>query len=365
MVIKIQKETLAKALGTVIKAVPNKSTTPIMECVVIKATDNIKFIGNDTEMGIETTVEDAGILLRGEIAINAKILTELVKKLPEGEVCLETDDNYMATIKCKKSKFTIQGSSTAAYSFLPEITKGSEICTTQGELRDLIRQTIFCASTDNNMFSSVIFDCKNGTVRMSALDGHRIGTKVVELTSAEQMCKVLVPVKSLSEISRVLDDSDDKVAIFVTDKHILFEFGNNLILSRLADGSPFDIEKMLGAANGTTVKVDRKELAGSIERASLLIKETDKRPLVFNIIDGSISVEVTSVLGSMKEDIEIEKDGDDLKIGFNPKYLLEAFKSVDDDSITMKFTKDKNPMEIVGADYTYIILPISLNSHSN
>lgn len=189
------KTNLAKAVGIVMKAVPAKTTMNILECILIDATTNeIKFTANDMELGIETIVEGE-IIEKGKVAIDAKIFSEIVRKLPDNEICIETDSNYTSLITCEKSKFNIAGKSGDDFSYLPIIEKDKFITLSQFTLRETINQTLFSiAMNDNNkMMTGELFEVANGILKVVGLDGHRIAIRNIELTSHADDVKVVVP----------------------------------------------------------------------------------------------------------------------------------------------------------------------------
>lgn len=361
------KNNLAKAVSIVMKAVPAKTTMTILECILIDATTNvIKFTANDMELGIETIVEGE-ILEKGKVAIDAKIFSEIVRKLPDNEICIETDSNFTSLITCEKSKFNIAGKSGDDFSYLPIIEKDKFITLSQFTLRETINQTLFSiAMNDNNkMMTGELFEVQNNTLKVVGLDGHRIAIRNVMLEKHADDAKVVVPGKTLSEISKILStNAEDMVNIYFTNNHILFEFDHTTVVSRLIEGEYFKINQMLSSDYETKVVINKKEFLDSIDRANLLIRESDKKPIILNITDGSLEVNVNSSMGSLNEDIDINKDGKDIMIGFNPKFLIDALKVIDDEQITIYLVNPKAPCFIRDKEenYIYLILPVNFNA---
>lgn len=256
------KTELAKAVSIVLKAVPSKTTMSILECILIDATTNeIKFTANDMELGIETIVPGE-IIEKGKVAIEAKIFSEIVRKLPDNDVTIETDDNYTSYITCEKSKFHIAGKSGEDFSYLPIIEKEQSVTLSQFTLREVINQTIFSiAVNDNNkMMTGELFEIQNDTLKIVGLDGHRIAIRNVTLSTHADDIKVVVPGKTLSEVSKILStNADDQVHIYFTTNHILFEFDNTTVVSRLIEGDYFRINQMLSSDYETKVSINKKE----------------------------------------------------------------------------------------------------------
>lgn len=361
------KNNLAKAVSIVMKAVPAKTTMTILECILIDATTNvIKFTANDMELGIETIVEGE-ILEKGKVAIDAKIFSEIVRKLPDNDICIETDSNFTSLITCEKSKFNIAGKSGDDFSYLPIIEKDKFITLSQFTLRETINQTLFSiAMNDNNkMMTGELFEVQNNTLKVVGLDGHRIAIRNVMLEKHADDAKVVVPGKTLSEISKILStNAEDMVNIYFTNNHILFEFDNTMVVSRLIEGEYFKINQMLSSDYETKVMINKKEFLDSIDRANLLIRESDKKPIILNITDGSLEINVNSSMGSLNEDIDINKDGKDIMIGFNPKFLIDALKVIDDEQINIYLVNPKAPCFIRDKEesYIYLILPVNFSA---
>lgn len=361
------KSNLLKSVSIVMKAVPSRTTLPILECIIIDAsTSSIKFTSNDMELGIETYVEGL-VLEKGVIALDAKIFSEIVRRLPDSEVTIETDENLVATITCEKAKFNIPGKSGEDFAYLPMIEKSDCIAMSQFTLKEVIRQTIFsiAPNENNKLMTGELFEVKNNVLKVVSLDGHRIAIRKLELKEAYPDRKVVVPGKTLNEISKILSgEVEDQVQIFFSDNHILFEFDDTKVVSRLIDGEYFRIEQMLSSDYETKVKINKKEFLNCIDRATLLVKEGDKKPIIIHIGDGSMELRIDSAMGSMREDIDIDKSGKDIMIGFNPKFLIDALRVIDDEEITIYLVNPKAPCFIKDDEesYIYLILPVNINA---
>lgn len=359
------KSKLLQGVNIVSKAVPSKTTMAILECILIDASTNeIKLTANDMELGIETKVEGE-ILTKGTVAIDAKIFSEIVRKLPDNEVTIETDDDFRITITCEKAIFTISGKSGEDFSYLPYIEKDKFIYISQFNLKEVVRQTIFSiADNDSNkIMAGELFEITGNELKVVSLDGHRISIRKIELKDSFDNIKVIVPGKTLSEISKILTGGiDDEVRIFFTSNHIVFEFDDTIVVSRLIEGEYFKINQMLSSDYETKVVINKREFLDCIDRATLLIKEGDKKPIIINVTDGDIELKINSTVGSMNENITITKEGKDIMIGFNPRFLIDALKVIDDEDITIYLVNPKAPCFIKDEEenYIYLILPVNL-----
>lgn len=364
MKIVCKKSNLLNGVQTVSKAVPNKTTMSILECILVEAAENeIKLTANDMELGIETVIE-GNVVEPGTIALDAKIFFEIVRKLPDNDITIETDPSFKTMITCEKAKFNIIGKSGEDFSYLPEIERNDSLIISQFTLKEVIRQTIFSiADNENNkLMTGELFEIENDTLKVVSLDGHRISIRKIGFKNSYDHKKVVVPGKTLNEVSKILSgDMDKDVNIFFTDKHILFEFNNTLVVSRLIEGEYFKIDQMLSSDYETKIKMNKKDLLDCIDRATLLVKEGDKKPVIIDVKDTSMQLKMNSTVGSMDEDIDIEKEGKDLKIGFNPKFLIDALRVIEDEDILIYMVNPKAPCFIKDEkeSYIYMILPVN------
>mgnify|MGYP001045716696 FL=1 len=361
------KSNLLSGVQIVSKAVPSKTTMSILECILVDTRNGeIKLTANDMELGIETII-DGEIIEKGMIALDAKIFLEIVRKLPDSDIMIETNDSYKTTITCEKAKFNIIGKSGEDFSFLPEIEREDSIILSQFTLKEIIRQTIFSiADNDNNkLMTGELFEINNDTLKVVSLDGHRISIRKISLKNSYHDKKVVVPGKTLSEISKILSgDMDKDVNMYFTDKHILLEFDSTIVVSRLIEGEYFNINQMLSSDYETKVKINKKELLNCIDRATLLVKEGDKKPIIIDIKDGAMQLKMNSTVGSMDEEIDIAKEGKDLMIGFNPKFLIDSLRVIEDEEVDLYMVNPKAPCFIRNSEesYIYVILPVNFTT---
>ena len=361
------KSNLAKGVSIVSKAVPSKTTMPILECILIDAsTDVIKLTANDMELGIETRI-DGDILERGILALNAKIFSEIVRKLPDNDIVIETDANNQTIITCEKAKFNIAAQSGEDFSYLPVIEKEDYITVSEFTLKEVIRQTIFSIADNdtNKMMTGELFEIQDNVLRVVSLDGHRISIRKIDLKDSYGQRKVIVPGKTLQEISKIIGgEAEQNVDISFTKNHIVFEFDKTIVVSRLIEGDYFKIDQKLSSDYETRVKINKREFLDCIDRATLLIKEGDKKPIIINIGEETMELKIKSQIGSMNEEIEITKEGKDLMIGFNPKFLIDALRVIDDEEVELYFMNAKAPCFIKDEQqsYIYLILPVNFNA---
>ena len=369
MKLTFQKTALLNGINIVLKAVPSKTTMPILECILIDAsTDEIKLTANDMELGIETKVE-GDILEKGKIALDAKLFSEIARKLSDADslVTIESDEKFNTVITCENSVFKIQGKDGEEFSYLPYIERNKSITLSQFSLKEVIRQTIFSISANdsNKMMTGELFEINGDTLRVVSLDGHRMAIRKIVLKDQYESTKVIVPGKTLNEISKILTgDNEKEVQIFFGANHILFEFDDTIVVSRLIEGEYFKVDQMLSSDYATKVTLNKKDFLDSIERAIILIRENDKKPIILNIEDSKMSLKLNSSFGTMNAEILIHKTGQDLMIGFNPKFLSDALRIIDDEEVTLYMMNAKSPCFIKDEEenYIYLILPVNFNA---
>ena len=360
------KSKLIEGMNIVMKAIPGKTTMMILECVVIEVKDNqIKLIANDLQLGIETLI-DGEIKQEGSVAVGAKVFFEIIRKLPSDNVSITVDEEYHMNISCGKAKFNIMAKATDEFPYLPNIVKDKNVNISQFTLKDIIRQTVFSISDNENakVMTGELFEIHDSELKVVSLDGHRISIRKVKLNQSYDDVSVIIPGKTLIEISKIINGGmDDEVSIFFTDKHVLFEFEDTIVLSRLIEGEYYKIDKMLSTDYETKVTVNKREMLECIDRSTLLLKESDKKPVIIDVQDDYMKFAMNSAIGSMDEDIDASKEGKDILIGFNPRFLMDALRGIDEDEITMYMINPKAPCFIRDQEetYIYLILPVNFN----
>jgi len=362
------KEILLSNINTVLKAVPSRTTRPIQECILVTA-DNKGFrltANDEKELGIETSNIDSQIIEEGCIAIKAKIFSEIIRNMPEDEVIISSDNNIV-TIKCRKSKFKISSEPGNEFVKLPDMEKKNKIEISQTKLKNMIKQTIFSVAVDDSrrFLTGELIEIKEDNINIVAIDGNRISFRTSKTNFYEQAIKVIVPARTLSEISKIINDKEDKnILLYIDKNHILFELENCIVMSRLIDNEYLDYEQFFNEDDtNTIIEINRNELLRAIERASLISINNTKNPVKLTIENNKLIITSNTELGDSYEEIKILEDGKDLKIAFNPKFIIDALKAIEDETILIKFISSLSPCiikNIENKDYKYLIVPIRL-----
>ena len=360
-----KKENIMNAINIVSRAIPTRTTNPILECILFDASSEIKLVANDMDLGIETTVEGE-IKEKGKIALDAKLINEIIRKSDSNDsfIEIESDSSYLTTIKADNSLFKIQGRDGEEFPYLPYIEKNNYISISQFTLKEVVRQTIFSAAVNDNnkMMGGEFIEVKSDKVRFTTLDGHRISIRNIKMKESYGDEKAIVPVRSLNEISKIVSgDNEKELLIYFSKNHLLFEFDNTRVVCGIINGEYFKIDHMLSKDCETKIVVNKNELISYIDRSMIFIRENDHKPIILNISESNLNISIKSSFGTMDGDILCHKEGKNIKIAFNPKFLIDALRAIDDEEVTLYFTNAKAPCFIRDDEekYIYLILPVN------
>lgn len=362
-----QKNTLSEAISIASKAVSSKRNMEIMECILLIAKNNeLTMIANDMETGIETVV-DEGIAIdeAGMIAINAKMISDVIHKMPEGDIEISSDEQTYISFKSGDILFDkILAHSGDTFTLLPNVNYSYQFKISSYSLKEMIRQTIFSVGGEdsNKMMTGELFEIKDDYMRIVSLDGHRVSLKRIRLKEHNDDRKVIVPSKTLNELSKIIDDDPEtEILISISDNHIMFKYKNTKIVSLLIDGEYYEVDALLTKDYSTKVIVNKQSLLQCIDRSTLLVRETDRKPVIFDIRDKVMKIQMVSDAGSMNEPLPVAKEGDNLMIAFNPRYFIDALKVIGDEEVTLYMTNPKYPCFIRDEEdsYVYLILPVN------
>jgi len=375
MYIVCSKEKLLNGLGLVARTVSSKSSLPILECILMTAggevfPDNersftgVRLTANDLEMSIETATIEAEVRQSGNVAIDAKLLLEIARKMPADYIEIETDDNNLTVFRSGRAKFKVLGMAGDEFPVMPELDLTQNCYVLKAvELKEMIRQTIFSVATDETklILTGELMEYKDNCLRMVAVDGFRVAFRQQAMEAGLNPMKVVVPSKALNELSRILpSDKDTEVRFYFTDKRIVFMLPEFTFISRLLEGEFMRYDQIFNEDFTTIVTADRLSLLTGVERAILIARENKKSPVKLTIQDTVILTSKTEI-GETYDEIPADIDGQPLEIAFNPRYLIDAFRASDDEKIVLKFTTALSPSNIKGGssnDCKFLILPL-------
>ncbi|MCI1959962.1 MAG: DNA polymerase III subunit beta [Clostridia bacterium] len=361
------KEELLEGINIVSKAISTRTTMPILECILLSAEDEgLTLTGNDLEIGIKSSVIEADVEKQGKTAIEARLFSEIIKRLNGNEVTIDTSDEKTAKINCGMSEFTIVIQQAEDFPSIPEVEKDFKYEIKQCELKKMITQTIFSVAADESkpVLTGELFEIKSDCAEIVAVDGFRISYRKTNIEKQENTSKVIVPAKTMREISRILsDDENAETEIFITDKHILFSINGNTIVSRLIEGDYIKYEQTFTNEYKTKVTVNNDDLISALERATLISRDAKKMPVKLDISNGKIVITAQTEIGKAYEEVGCISEGDELKIAFNPRFLIEALKACDDEKVCIHFNGSLSPCIIKpeeNENYKYLVLPLRM-----
>ncbi|ERI90531.1 DNA polymerase III, beta subunit [Clostridiales bacterium oral taxon 876 str. F0540] len=357
-----EKSKLQEAISTAQKAVTGKSTMTILEGILLIAKNNeLTLIGSDIDLSVETKIQ-ADIIEDGSIVVDSKLFGELIKKLPNSEVQINTIENNSLEILCEKSKAVLKYMNSDEFPMLPKINENMLLTIPQKLLKNMIRGTIFATAQDEirPILTGVKFEINNGKLNLVALDGLRLALRS-EAVDNDNTISAVIPGKTLSEVSKILEDSEENVNITFTPNHILFNLGNTKIISRLLEGEFINYKSIIPDEYNLKVTLKRNEFYDCIERASLMAKEGNTNLVKLDIQDDIMIITSDSQLGKAREELNVIMQGEPLKIAFNARFVIDVLKIMDEEEIVLEFTSSVSPCIVRNKDRencTYLVLPV-------
>ena len=368
-----EREKILKAINSVTKAVAVRTTMPILEGILIQTNDNtVKMTCYDQELGIEYLINDCNIEEQGATVVSARMFSEIIRKLPDTEIKIEINENNLLVIECEGSLYKLATMNPDEFPELPEINIENSIELEQNNLKDIIRKTIFATSSEENrpIFTGSLFEVKNNKLNVVAVDGFRLAWKSKFLQKNTADFSAVIPGRTLIEINKIIADSFDPVKIGIAKNQALFEIENCKIVTRLLDGEFLNYSKVLPEKWETRVRVNTNIMLNCFERISLIssssIEKEKKYPVKVNIEVGKMIISCTNQTGDAKEELFVTTEGKNLEVGFNPKYFLDALRSIDDEEVYIDFGTSISPCIVRSVeedgDYKYMILPIRLKN---
>ncbi|MBQ2678847.1 MAG: DNA polymerase III subunit beta [Firmicutes bacterium] len=361
------REELFNKLNIVTKAISSRSVQPILQCVLVTADKTgVVLTATDLELGMESSPIPATVKKEGSIALENKMFLEIIRRFSGETVIMETDKSFGAEITCGFSKFKIMGLNGEEFPALPSVSKDSFIEISKDSFKEAVKKTIFSVSQDPSkpVLTGELMEISGKELKVVSVDGFRISCYFTN-SNGNKDGQIIVPAKTMSEVSRILgaDEEDENMRIYITDNHVLFELDDVTVISRLISGTYMKYETSFPPEFKTQFTAKKDDLISALERAMLISRDSRKTPVVLTIDDGILKISSTNETGKALEDVEINSVGDKLEIAFNPRYLLEPVKVIDDDYVTLKFNSPLSPCIIVGAeeqDCKYLALPLRM-----
>ncbi len=362
----VNKSDISEAVTNIQRAVSSKTSIPALEGILLNASENhLELCAYDLELGITTTIP-AQIAETGKSVLSAKYFSEIVRKTPSETITVAVDEKNIASIESGYSKFTIIGISAEEFPELPKPTDAMGIELPSALLKSMIRQTLFAVAESDAkpIHQGSLFQLENGKLDMVSVDGYRLAKRTEQVNFKESLSFV-VPGKTLGEISRILKDNDSTVAISAGKRHILFNIENYTVISSLLEGEFLNYKAAIPAESKTDVVVRTREAIESVERVSLLITDRLKSPIRCLFANNEIKLSCTTSMGRASDQLDVEIKGDEVEIGFNNRYLLEALRNTECDEVVIQLGGPLSPMKIVpkeGDSFLFLVLPVRLKN---
>mgnify|MGYP005759778723 FL=1 len=354
---------LSDAVMKVIKAISQKTTNPILEGIKLVAEDDyLTLSATDLELSMEKKIK-AEIFVEGETVVPGKFFAEYIKKLTNEQIELSSNEKNMLTIKYTDSSGNIQALSAEEFPAIKTLENAEYFEITSKDLKALITKSVFCVAVDDSrpILKGVLFEISDKKIKAVALDGYRLAMVNKELKNNTAEFSCIIPARSLSEISKLLDDSDELIKVYVQKNYLMAEIDDTKIITRLLDGDFINYKQIIPTQFTTEITINKAQLEDGLDRASLLSR-IDKNNLVkFDITEKLMMLSSKSDIGDIKENITIALNGKDLTIAFNVRYFNEALRVINDEFIKLSFTTPSAPCIIKSSEtdeYVYLILPV-------
>lgn len=362
-----KKADLSEAMGNVAHAAAVKSSIDALEGVKLSLRgETLEMTGYDLSMGIKKTIEVESDD-RGDVIINPRLLIDIIRRMPDNEIAIDISDNFKVNISSGAVTYDIDSKSAEEYPDIPPIDEAESFSIPQNVLKSMINQTIFAVSTKDTkpVLTGELFDIENGVFNLVAIDGFRLAIRT-EKADTDKKLHFVVPSRTLSEVSKLLSDSEEECRITVGQKHTLFEISGYTVITRLLEGEFHNYRSSLPSKFNTEAIIKVREMLDTLDRCSLLISETQKAPVRLNFSEGRLDVNCMTITGKVKDSMGVDISGSYFEIGFNNKYLTDALRAADVDKVKFLMNSPLSAMKIVpiqGDSFTFLTLPMMLNNN--
>lgn len=365
MKLKIEKGELQKKVALASSAISQKVSMPILtKMVIVAENDEISLHGTDLSMGVVASV-DGEVLEGGRIAVESKVFTDVVKKMPEGILTVKTDENNNVVVSNGKVRLKLSGTDAETYPYMEIHDMESAAIVKECELKNALKSVLFSLATDasDKKMTGAHLVIQDKDFILTCLDGHRIA--IFKLTMEQpvtQMVDCIVPGLFLGKLQSMLSTKEDPVAINISNTNIQFAINGAIFTSRLIEGSYYNVGQMLAVDPKIRMRINKTDFLDAVDRASLFVNEGDNKPVILDITD-TLRISIKAACGQMEEVVDTEKEGDNepMRIGFNPRFILDAVGKIDDEDISIEISGPKTPCIIRGEEYLYLVLPVKIS----
>ncbi len=364
---------LLAGLTNAARAAAAKSTIPALEGLLLSAEgDTLTITGYNLKTGVRTRIP-ADISEEGSIVLNARLFGDIVRKMSDSFLKLDTDTSMLVKLYCGRSAFEIMGSNAEDFPELPAVEEENTFHIQEGKLKSMIDQTLFAVSTNESrpVHTGSLFEAEGTELTVVSVDGFRLALRreALEEDAGPQRISFVVPAAALTEVGRIAAaDGEDSATIHLGSRHILFAIGDSEVISRKLEGEFLDYRKSIGNISKYDLLFQRRELLDAFERVSLIISEKYKSPVRCLFGDGFVTLTSATALGKATDECPMKGNAEDLEIGFNNRFMLDALRAAPVDELKLQLSSGSSPCVIVPGDgsdrFLYLVLPVRIRSEA-
>lgn len=367
MQLTMNAQSLLEGLNTVTRALAARPAKQIFEGVLMEAEDDrVVLTCSDGNLSIETTIS-ADVSENGRAVLPGKLFTELVRKLPGGDVTIKVGANHAASIRCMSSKSNLAGMNPVEYPEMAQVSSGVTVKIPQKKLKEMISRSVFAIATDESrqILTGCLMEVSRDEARLVALDGFRLAIQKVfqpfDLPEDMDLLKVVIPGRVLNELSKILADDDEFCTMVMDRSRMQASFGRTCLSTVLLAGEYIDYRKILPPSFRTQARANRMDVQNAIDRASLMAREGKNNIVRLSFTQNALAITSNAELGDVHEEMEAALTGDPIDIAFNAKYITDVIRNITEDDLCMKFNSNVSPCVVCpmeGDQYVYLILPV-------
>ncbi|MBQ7092258.1 MAG: DNA polymerase III subunit beta [Clostridia bacterium] len=364
MKLTVDTQELNAVLAVASKALSAKSTVSILEGIYMAAENGELLLRcTDLSLQIEATI-GANVEKGGACVLPGRLFADLARKLPGEETSFALEKTSML-VESGRATTTMQTENAKDYISMPDVHKEFSVTISKPALKNMIRQSIFATAQDDSkpILRGVLLELEDDMLSMVALDGYRLARRRERVKVSGEFRNSVLPSRGLLEISRILDDNDEDINLIFSRTHVMIDMGCTRIITRLMDGEFIRYRQILPTGHTTRVRANRQELLDSIDRVSLMARESKKNHVKFSFEEKTLTITANSEIGNSREIIATDRVGSDLDIAFNAKYFSDVLKVLDDEYVTLEMNSNISPCVVApenGSEYYYLILPVRL-----
>ncbi|MHB9037114.1 MAG: DNA polymerase III subunit beta [Armatimonadota bacterium] len=359
------RKDIFEGVQTAGRAVSPRTSLPILGHLLITAEeDKIRISATDLEIGMECVV-DARVEEPGQMTVPSKTLTEILAALPDTDVSLSVDESNTVSLKCGTSDYSILGLPAEEFPMLPEVREEVSIIVEHDALRDAIKRTSFAISQDESraILTGILLQVNEDGAKLVSTDGHRLCLQECSVVEAHGTVNAIIPGRAMNELTRVVPEGQGTVEVKIAASQVMFQVGETSLISRLIEGQFPNYEKVVPQEHDKKLTIPTDQLLQSVKRAEIVARENSHRTII-SVEDGTLTVTAESGnIGRAHEEVEVIKEGDDTKMAFNARYLMDVLNVIDTEAIDVELSGESAPAVIRPQgqlDYTYVLMPMQI-----